>query len=171
MSADHLFLVLPHPGGEPGQWLLRAGELSLQTRLAPTDKGLWVSGYCRSFITWFSVREFHFSLLYSKYPMSPSLPVTTFPISSKSHFPCWIKWRGLWIESEGKILIRFLPNIEEMMSTGFVFCTQMVIENNIQIYLRTLIENSNKSLKTFFPPCLISVSLIWKQMEQHKTNI
>lgn len=47
----------------------------------------------------------------------------------------------------------------------------MVIENNIQIYLRTLIENNNKSLKIFFPPCLISVSLIWKQMEQHKTNI
>lgn len=26
----------------------------------------------------------------------------------------------------------------------------MVIENNIQIYLRTLIENNNKSLKIFF---------------------
>lgn len=37
--------------------------------------------------------EFHFSLHYTpNTPLSPSLPVTIFPISSKSHLPCWIKW-------------------------------------------------------------------------------
>lgn len=77
-----LVLVLPHPGGEPGQWLLRAAELSLQTRLAPPDKGLWVSGYCRSFITWFSVREFHFSLCYT-----PNIPCPLHSQSQHSQFP------------------------------------------------------------------------------------
>lgn len=38
--------VLPHPGGQPSQWQLRAGEFSLQTRLGST-KDL---GYNRSCI-------------------------------------------------------------------------------------------------------------------------
>lgn len=66
-------LVLPHPGGQTSHWLLRAGELSLQTRLGPTDRGLGVSGCCRSCIRNLISHERVSFLppLYTKYPIVP----------------------------------------------------------------------------------------------------
>lgn len=100
--------------GWPRQCLLRAGELTLQTRLGPTDNKLWVNVCYRSGISnlIFCERVSFLPPLYAKYfPMSSSLPVTIFSISSKSHLPYWIEWPGPCIGPEVKeTLIRLLPS-------------------------------------------------------------